>query len=82
MAVLELRESIEDSSDIGECQRYLTETQDQVNLAIEKIAAGFAKRDLVLIKHEIDKLKFLYSVLEAAQSKVDSEHNGWTPGLE
>lgn len=68
--VLELREQIETSDTVEDCQRLCQETNNTRKKIIEEIRLAFEQLNFFTVSYLIDRLKFYETIQEAASTKL------------
>lgn len=72
LEILEIRERIEGSTTKDESAAILKETQSEIQLIKSQLTDAFNKDDFETQRHLIDRLKFMHSILEAAETRHEA----------
>jgi DnaJ-domain-containing protein 1 len=71
MDILEIREEIENCTLHKDCNGYLQKVNAEVTDTINQLRVLLDKHNFAAAKYQIDRLKFLYSIQKAAESKLE-----------
>lgn len=74
LQVLEIRERLHESTDLIECRTILARTQDEITDSYRQMASVFDTANLPAARSLISRLRFLHSILEAAEDKIETLH--------
>lgn len=72
MEILEVRERIEGCSSKEESAAILADTQEAIDRIIRALTAAFREGNLERQRHLIDRLRFMHSILEAAETRHEA----------
>lgn len=72
LEILELRETLEGCKNPSEAQEVLNQARRTREEILARLAAAFRECNLDKAHHEIDRLKFYETVIEAAETRHES----------
>ena len=72
LEILELRESLQDCHSSRKSADILSDTRGQLEATRRLLSKAFQEEDMETARHLLDRLKFLDSVCEAAETRHES----------
>jgi len=72
--VLEMRERLHESSDLKECSAILDGSKAELAQGYQQVANALDSPDLPAARSLIARLRFLNTVIEAAEDKIERLH--------